>query len=352
VLTKSQIPTPALILDADLLESNLARMAQRVKQSGKQLRPHAKAHKCFEIARLQIAHGACGISVATVAEAELMARHAIPGILLTSPLADPAKIARIAATGAMAVVDHVRQVEWYEAAAARPIDLLIDLDVGDHRTGARSAAQALEIARAIARSPQLRLRGLQAYSVSGSHGADLAARRHISQAAFQTAAAIRDLLASEGFPAGILSGGSTGTWDIDLELPDMTELQAGSYVMMDLAYRRLGIDFDRAMTILSTVVSANHDLFVTLDAGFKAFATDRGYGPEPICPADAKYRWGGDEFGFLEASLGTSVETMPGLGDRVELIAPHCDPTVNLYDRIYVCRGEAVEAVWPVMERS
>jgi len=100
--------------------------------------------------------------------------------------------------------------------------------------------------------------------------------------------------------------------------------------------------------ILSTVVSANHDRFVTLDAGFKAFATDHGYGPEPVGPAGAKYRWGGDEFGFLD----TSLEGKPGLGDRIELIAPHCDPTVNLYDRIYVCRGESVEAVWPVMERS
>jgi D-serine deaminase-like pyridoxal phosphate-dependent protein len=102
-----------LLLDLDLLESNLARMASTVARSGKKLRPHAKAHKCVEIARRQIEHGACGISVATVAEAELMARNKIPGILLTSPLADPEKIARIAATGAMAVVDHVRQVEWY-----------------------------------------------------------------------------------------------------------------------------------------------------------------------------------------------------------------------------------------------
>jgi 3-hydroxy-D-aspartate aldolase len=342
VLTKNQIPTPALLLNGDLFESNLARMAQTVKQPGKQLRPHAKAHKCVEIARRQIAHGACGISVATVAEAELMAANAIPGILLTSPLADPGKIARIAATGAMAVVDHVRQVEWYEAAASHSIDLLIDLDVGDHRTGAGSAEQALEIARRIGKSPNLRLRGLQAYSVSGSHGADVDARKHISRAAFQTAAAIRDLLAREGFPTEILTGGSTGTWDIDLDVPAVTEIQAGSYVMMDLAYRRIGIDFQHAMTILATVVSANHDSFVTVDAGFKAFSTDRGYGPEPVHNS-AKYRWGGDEFGFLEGKFG--------LGDRIEFIAPHCDPTVNLYDRIYVCRGEAVEAVWSVMGR-
>ncbi len=316
-------------------------MAQAVQQSGKQLRPHAKAHKCVEIAKRQIEHGACGVSVATVAEAELMAKNAIPGILLTSPLGDAGKIARIAATGAMAVVDHVRQVEWYEA-TARPIDLLIDLDVGDHRTGVSSATQALEIARVIGKSRHLRLRGLQAYSVSGSHGADLGVRKQISESAFQSAAAIRDLLANEGFSTEILTGGSTGTWDVDLAIADVTELQCGSYVMMDLAYEKLGVDFQPAMTILATVVSANHDSFVTVDAGFKAFATDRGYGPEPVL-LNAKYRWGGDEFGFLDTKLA--------LGDRVEFIPPHCDPTVNLYDRIHVCRGETVEAVWPVMGR-
>ena len=272
-----------------------------------------------------------------------MAKNGIPGILLTSPLADPAKIARIAATSAMAVVDHVQQVEWYESAVSRPIDVLIDLDVGDHRTGVNSPAQVLQIARAIDKSPHLRLRGLQAYSVSGSHGATPDERKHISQTAFQTAARVRDLLASEGFPTEILTGGSTGTWDVDLDLSDVTEIQAGSYVMMDLAYRRIGIDFQHAMTILATVVSANHDSFVTVDAGFKAFATDRGYGPEPKHLDGVKYRWGGDEFGFLEAKLS--------LGDRIEFIAPHCDPTVNLYDKIYACRGESVEATWPVMER-
>jgi D-serine deaminase-like pyridoxal phosphate-dependent protein len=274
-----------------------------------------------------------------------MKKNAIPGILLTSPLADPAKIARIAETGAMAVVDHLKQVEWY-AATQRPVDLLIDLDVGDHRTGASSPVQALEIARAISNSKHLRLRGLQAYSVSGSHGSDFAARQHISQSAFQTATVIRDLLVAHGFPIEILTGGSTGTWDVDLAIPDVTELQCGSYVMMDLAYRRLGIDFQPAMTILATVVSANHDAFVTVDAGYKAFATDRTFGPEPAPSTQdnaANYRWSGDEFGFLDTKLS--------LGDRIEFIAPHCDPTVNLYDRIHVCRGETVEAVWPVMGR-
>ncbi len=343
MLHRNQIPTPALLVELDLLEANLARMAAAVKKSGKRLRPHAKAHKCVEIARRQIAHGAIGICCATVPEVELMAKHGIPGILLTSPLGEPAKIGRVAATGAMAVVDHVHQVAWYDLAARKPTDLLIDLDIGDHRTGASSPAKALEIAHAIGRSKNLKLRGLQAYSVSGSHGANREERRQISNRTFQTAVEIRDLLARDGFPTDILTGGSTGTWDVDLEIPALTELQAGSYVFMDLAYRRLGIDFEPAMKILATVISANHDSFATVDAGYKAFSTDRPFGPEPVT-VDAKYRWAGDEFGYVDAKLT--------LGDRIQFIAPHVDPTVNLYDRIYVCRGELAVETWPIMERS
>src|ERR1700730_3093495 len=149
VLTKNQLPTPALLVDLDALEANLTRMAEHVKKCGKKLRPHAKAHKCVEIAKLQIAAGASGISVATLAEAELMSKAGLPGLLLTSPVADPLKIARIVQTGAMVVVDHAQQAEWYEEAAAKAgkaIDVLIDLDVGDHRTGARSTEQVIEIA--------------------------------------------------------------------------------------------------------------------------------------------------------------------------------------------------------------
>ena len=141
-------------------------MAERVQKCGKALRPHAKAHKCVEIARRQIAAGACVVCVATLAEAEFMAGAGITGLLLTSPVADPLKISRLAQTGALVVVDHQRQVEWYQEAARaanRTIHVLVDLDVGDHRTGAASVSQALEIAKAVDRSSQLQLRGLQAY---------------------------------------------------------------------------------------------------------------------------------------------------------------------------------------------
>ncbi|HTM47631.1 MAG TPA: hypothetical protein VL285_03070, partial [Bryobacteraceae bacterium] len=116
----------------------------------------------------------------------------------------------------------------------------------------------------------------------------------------------------------------------------------------DLAYLRLGVDFRPALTVLATVVSANHDGFVTVDAGFKAFSTDRGYGPEAASLPASSYRWGGDEFGYLEFDPSGA---RPVLGEKIEFIPPHCDPTVNLFDRLHVCRGERVEAIWPVMDR-
>jgi D-serine deaminase-like pyridoxal phosphate-dependent protein len=345
VLTK-QLPTPALLLDLDKFESNLARMAARVKESRKALRPHAKAHKCVEIAKRQIAAGAIGVCVATVAEAELMAAADIPGLLLTSPVADPLKMARIVKMGAMVVVDHLQQVAWYDEAAGaakRKLDVLVDLDVGDHRTGARSPEDAAEIAEAVDQAANLELRGLQAYSVFGSHAGGLEERKRVSWESFHVASRALGIMLRRGLSTEIVTGGSTGTWEIDTAVPDLTELQAGSYVLMDLAYRREGLDFENALTVLATVVSANHPGFVTVDAGYKAFATDRGYGPEAVDLPGSSYRWGGDEFGYVDMPDG-----LPKLGARLEFVPPHCDPTTNLYDRIYACRGGQVEAVWPV----
>jgi D-serine deaminase-like pyridoxal phosphate-dependent protein len=351
-MNKFDIPTPALTLDLDKFERNLERMATQIRDAGRDLRPHVKAYKCAEVARRQLALGAAGLCVATVPEAEAMHRADFTGLLLTGPLGDPAKIRRVVATGAAAAVDHVRQVEWYsEAAKALPgrgMDLFIDLDIGDHRTGASSTEQVLQIARAIAGSPHLRLRGLQAYSVSGSHGADRNARTQISRDCFCQARAAIAALRADGHDCASLTGGSTGTWDIDVTIDGFTEMQAGSYAFMDVAYRRIGIDFENAITVQSTVISANHVDFVTVDAGFKSFATDRPFGPEPVALPGAGYRWGGDEFGYVDL---VNCPVKPGLGSRIEFLPPHCDPTVNLYARIYACRGESVEAIWPCIEK-
>jgi len=351
LLTIDQIPTPALRLDLDAFDANLKKMAAHAKASGKALRPHAKAHKCVEISKRQLAAGSSGICVATTSEAELMAKAGIADLLLTSPIADVNKIARIAKTGAMVVVDHVQQVDWYNEAARvanRNIAVLIDLDPGDHRTGARPDGQGLSVAEAVDRASNLTLRGTQAYSVLGSHANTHEDRRRASEAGFQIAAETRRAMDRKGLCTGILTGGSTGSWDIDSNIVEVTEMQAGSYALMDLAYSRLDVPFLRALTVLVTVISANHDGFVTVDGGFKAFSTDRAYGPEAVSLPGSKYRWGGDEFGYVDIEAPVMK---PRLGDRIEFLHPHCDPTVNLYDRIYACRGEIVEDVWSVMDR-
>ena len=350
-MTATRILTPALALDLDAFESNLIQMARLARESGKALRPHFKAHKCVEVARRQIAAGACGVCVATLAEAEVAAKAGITGLLLTSPMADPAKMARIVKTGAMVVSDHVQQVNWYQEAAAaadRTVEVLVDLDPGDHRTGARSVEQAVEIAVAIDRASHLRLGGIQAYSVSGSHAETPEHKRTLAEAVAGRILATRDAFARYDLYANLLTGGSTGSCQADCGLSGLNELQAGSYALMDMAYQRIGAEFRQALTVLTTVISANHPGMVTVDGGYKAFSTDRGYGPQPMDLPGASYRWGGDEFGFVDVTAG---DRLPELGEQIEFVPPHCDPTVNLHDRIYVRRGSQVEAVWPVMDR-
>lgn len=354
---KSDLPTPALLVNLDCLESNITKMQAAVSASGKQFRPHAKAHKCVEIARRQVASGAVGVCVATLAEMELMTGAGI-GVLLTTPVASAVKTDRIAAlvrggADVRVVVDHPLQARLYQASAARAsvtLSVLVDLDIGDHRTGIPCDERAISLAKDVAASPNLKFAGLQAYSVSGSHTEGWEARRTHSTAAIALAIPIQRQLLAEGIDANTLTGGSTGTWNIDLAIPELTELQAGSYTLMDVAYRRIGgVDFASAMTILATVVSASHDTFVTVDAGYKAFATDRPFGPEAVGMPGVRWQWAGDEHGILHFDKGSRT-LKPG--DRVEFLAPHCDPTVNLYDRIVACRGESVEAVWPLKRAS
>lgn len=360
---KAEIPTPALLVDLDALEANLRKMAEHCRRAGVAYRPHAKTHKCAEIARRQIDAGARGICAATVPEAEALAAAGIQGILLTSPILERGKIARMAAliargAKAMLAVGHIRQVEMLAEAAEAAnvkIDLLVDVDVGDRRTGSLPGEPAVELARQIERHSRLRVRGVQAYAGSASHVVGFAARRQRSGEMMAKAVETRELLGKAGFEADILSGGSTGTYNIDSAIRGVTELQVGSYVFMDLDYRRIGgaagdvyADFRHSLTVLATVVSAAHADRVTIDAGTKALDTTTAHRPEVRGWQGLAYNRGGDEFGILVLEGG---DRLPAIGERVELLVPHCDPTANLYDRIYACRGEQVEAVWPVAAR-
>jgi D-serine deaminase-like pyridoxal phosphate-dependent protein len=304
----AELPTPALLLDFEIFESNIHRMAGFAARAGKRLRPHAKAHKCVEIAKRQIAAGAVGVCVATVSEAELMVHGGVRGVLLTSPIADSRKCDRVAALMTLApdtsvVVDHAEQVRLYSAAAERAgvkLNVLVDLDLGDHRTGIGAGEPALQLAQEIHASRSLTFKGLQAYSVRASHMREEEGRAEYSARVLDQALQTRLLLESHGIQAELITGGSSGSYAADAALPFVNELQAGSYALMDVAYARIGgVDFGNALTVLATVISANHADRVTVDAGFKAFATDRPFGPDVQTLPDARYEWAGDEFGYV-----------------------------------------------------
>jgi D-serine deaminase-like pyridoxal phosphate-dependent protein len=355
------LPTPCLVLDLDRFESNLDKMSRFAGERGTALRPHAKTHKCVNIAQRQIEKGAIGICVATIAEAEIMARAGIHGLLITGEMVGEPKISRLVrviseAPDTMTVVDDAHNVEELQRAASSAgirITVMIDLDIGQNRTGTLPGEPALRLAESIAHSKNLRLKGICAYAGHVAHVTGFEERRANSQRALAQAIATRDLLQHNGHKLEILSGSSTGTYNIDSYIEGMTEMQSGSYVFMDVEYRKIGgqggplyEDFAPALCVLSTVIHRSGKKAV-VDAGLKAFSTDRPFGPEPAELRGATYEFAGDEHGRLNLN-----DADVRLGEKLRFIIPHCDPTVNLYDRFFCVRGETVEEEWPIMERA
>ena len=360
-LSKAELPTPALLIDLAALEANIAKMAGHAQSVGISLRPHAKSHKCLEIAKRQLAAGALGVCAATISEAEALVAAGITGVHLTSPMAGREKISRLVQlTGrqpdVMSVVDnalHAEQLSDAAAAAKVTLNVLVDIDPGMHRTGIPAGEGAVALVELIARLPHLRLRGLQCYSGTTAHVVGYEARRAHSLQAMTPALELFAELCKRGFPLEIMTGGSTGTYNIDGSFPGMTELQVGSYVFMDIEYRDIGgidgpvyQDFAHSLTVLSTVVSKSHANLATVDAGLKAFATDRQFGPELKDLSGVAYNFGGDEHGIL---VVTQASRDLKLGDKLEFLVPHCDPNVNLYDRAFCLRNDRVAEVWPIV---
>jgi D-serine deaminase-like pyridoxal phosphate-dependent protein len=237
------------------------------------------------------------------------------------------------------------------------VQVLIDLDVGDRRFGILPGEPALELARRIGRHPSLQIRGVQAYLGRAAHIHGFEARRTASLEAMGRAIETFDLLKRSGFDVTFLSCGSTGTYNIDCRLPVEVELQCGSYIFMDDEYRAIGgrdsdeayNDFQRSLTVLTTVVSTTHTDRVSVDAGVKALASDTAVQPESKSHPGLEYHFHGDEFGRVTARPGVDL---PQIGERIEFYVTHCDPTVNLYDRLYAIRGDRLEDVWEITARK
>jgi len=361
---RDEIPTPALLLDLDRFERNLKRMAEHARRAGKDLRPHAKTHRCPEIARRQVAAGALGVACAKLGEAEVMAAAGVRGLLITTEIVSPAAIARLMtllrqAPDTMVVVDHPDNVTALARAAAASgivVDVLVDVDVGGRRTGVGPGEPALAFARAVAAERSLRLRGLQGYAGHCAHVIGWSARREASHSAMEPLMETRRLFEGAGLTVDVVAGASTGTYDIDSELAGLTELQSGSYCVMDVDYRRIGgrageslTDFEMALTVVATVVSVPTTDRAMVDAGLKAFSTDKPFPPEAVERPGIVYDFAGDEHGRLTI---TDPSRAPRLGERIEFFPPHCDPTFNLYDRVHALRRDRVEAVWEIAARG
>jgi len=358
------VPTPALLCDLDLLTRNIEMMQQTADAAGVKLRPHAKSHKSARIARMQLDAGATGICVAKLSEAEALVSNLDANgdrpvsVLVTSPLGNSRSAHRAAALAVQCdlsvVVDHVEGVtELADAASGGPgVTVLCDVNVGSGRTGVTGSAPALDIAARVESAPSLQFGGVQGYAGHAQHAVGRDVRRQAVEAATARLSSVVDALESAGHPVAVRTGGGTGSALLDIEIGLLDELQVGSYVFMDREYRdALDGDpesvFAQSLTLVTTVISTNQVGFVTVDAGLKSMATDAGV-PVVVGHPGSTYTFFGDEHGLVT----TTADWAPIRGEQVVLVPPHCDPTVDRHDRIWLTAGDMVVDVVSVTARG
>jgi D-serine deaminase-like pyridoxal phosphate-dependent protein len=343
----ADVDTPALLLDLDAFEANIARLHDEVLPTGIAIRPHGKAHKCPEIARRQTAAGAVGICAQSLGEAEVFVRAGIADVLLSNEIAGADKAARLAALAGTARVavcvdlpEQVAQLAAATAAEGTTLGVLVEVATG-RRCGVSGVAEALRLADEIGAAPGLELRGLQVYAGSAQHFRKPSDRAAAIERARAAAAPIRDALGVRH-----VTGGGTGTYPLEMASGLWTEIQPGSYVLMDADYALNDEPppFRQAISVLARVITTHRDR-VVVDAGHKAIAVDSG---DPTPPAGLLVFELSDEHTILLVDEGES----PAYGSTVQLIPGHCDPTVNLHDWIVATRGQVVEDVWLVEARG
>jgi D-serine deaminase-like pyridoxal phosphate-dependent protein len=347
--TRAELPTPALVLDLDVMRENLATMAAWTERHVA-VRPHFKTHKCIEIAREQLGAGAIGITCATVFEARALVEAGIDEILIANEIVSPAKVSLLADLArrshvTVAVDDAENASSLAGAACDRGAELgvVVEVDVGLHRGGVRSHEAAIRLARHVSALSGLRLRGVMGYEGHVVTEPDRELRRQLAALAMDELAAYVDALRADGHAVEIVSAGGTNTYDMTGADDRVTELQAGTYVVMDAAYAPLAPAFRPALTVLGTVVS-RHGTTAVLDCGTKSLAVDAAPPTSPV----GSVREVHEEHTLLEVGEGDP----PALGGVVELTVGYCGGTINLHDVYFVSSGEEIVDVWPVCARG
>ena len=361
------IDTPALVLDLDAMERNLATMATFAGQHQVRLRPHAKMHKSAELAKLQMAAGAVGVCVQKTSEAEVLIAGGVYNIFISNEVIAPSKLARVAHLtqtvaplgGQIAIcVDSIEGITRLatsmnearlSSGVATAIDVFIEINVGQNRCGVEPGMPAVALALEIRKHPALNFAGLQAYHGKAQHLRSPAERREAITSAIKAVDMTRKLIEGEGIKVALVTGAGTGTAALEAASKVYGELQAGSYLFMDADYAANELDpaqprFEHALFVKTQVISAHVD-HVVCDAGHKSHAIDSGLPKVHAFSSRSKldYSNGGDEHGVLRPAAGST--RLPSLGSMLWLIPGHCDPTVNLHDALIGVRGGLLKGV-------
>lgn len=358
----NDVDTPALMIDLDAFEANVAKMAEICRQSGVRLRAHSKTHKCPEIARRQVAAGAVGVCCQKVGEAEAMVAGGIKDVLVTNQIWGAPKLARLAALAAQArigvCVDDAGNVADIAAAARHAgvtLDVYVEVDVGAGRCGIAPGAPAAELAALVAAEDSLQFMGLQAYHGSAQHIRTINERGAAIGAACDRVRETLSALDKLGLKPEIVTGAGTGSFRFEAASGLYQEMQCGSYILMDADYAQNQDqhgdpfrDFRHSLHVLVTVMSATKPGRAVVDAGHKALGNDQGM-PWPADIPGARYQGPSDDHGTLVLD-DAARDVM--LGEKLRLIPGHCDPTVNLYDWFVVVQGGRVVDLWEITARG
>lgn len=355
-LRRQDLDTPALVLDLEVLDRNIAWLARFFRDRGVAWRPHAKSYQCTRLAQRVVRGGAIGVTCAKLGEAEAFAAAGIHDLLITCPLIGPLKLQRLAAlrrvADPIAIVDHPAHIEALDEAgraAGTPIRALIELNLGMNRCGVEPGQPALELAQRMAAAPGITLAGLMGWEGHLLMIADPIEKADKIRAALGGLVQTRDLLQSRGLPCPIVSAGGTGSFPISGSTGQLTEVQAGGAVLMDLFYRnKCHIEpLEFALTLMATVTSRPTATRAVLDMGRKSL------NPELHLPAvkgcdDLRFQWLSAEHGILEVLAPPG----PAIGERLELIPGYGDWSTLLHDRYHVFAGEQFVETWPLDVRT
>ncbi|MGA2804766.1 MAG: alanine racemase [Acidimicrobiales bacterium] len=347
-----EVPTPALLVDLEAAERNIARMATALTAMPAEIRPHIKVHKCAELASRQVAAGAIGVSVATVWEAVALAWAGLDNLFVVNTVAHREKIRVLAELArdhhVLVAVDEAANAAELSAAASAAgseLGVMLEVDTGMDRAGVDSGEDAVALAKEISALEHLRLEGITGYEGHCSLEFDEQLLVVKQRAAMDMFLRVAEGIESLGMPCPIRSAGGTVSWKLTAARPGITEIQAGTYVLMDNFHgRRVPGGFEHALTVATTVISRAPNRLI-VDAGNKSVGV--GGGPS-LVGADLEVLRFDEEHGIFVA--GPDVD-LP-VGSWLRLIPGYAPGTVNMYDNYYVVADGEVIDVWPVFPRG